>query len=568
MGKKGRRARKKQEGIMNQMQDIAQGQVDSFQEQILGQQAAVDAAMDAYSGFEFTNPFAGIQNPYAGIQTTFENPAAGLGNVTAGFTNVAADAQNVAAGMTNVAAGAKNVFAGAQNMYAGLDNQFAGMENLYAGLENQYEGMENVFEDATIDTRAAEFQAQQTAQQQANIMQGLRGAAGSSGIAALAQTMASQGQLAAQQQAAGIGQQERQNQMMQMQEASRIQQLQRGEAARLAQQEAAGGMSIQQQEGAGAARLQEQQAAGAMTAQQMRMQGAAQQQQLQMQGAMALQGMQFQGAMEQQRQQIAGAQQLQNQQIAAAQQLQNQQFQGDMFATELGVAQQNLMLGGQFEVDKLIAEGEAGVQAAQFGQVGTILGMEMGQLAGLQEGLQSAYGNLYAGMGMEAEMYGSQASSSSSLMGNLVKGGSKILSAKISVGSCLPKGIFIDVPNGKKLIEDIQAGDIVVGYDGKPVSVLQKHCYKEDPKNTFYNIKMEHDNKVGTVNVGGWHKVLNVRATDIKEEDPNVINKKEYKGVKFSYDLLTEDAGYRIDGIPVNSMIDELIDLATKTNNK
>ena len=116
MGKKGRRARKKQEGIMNQMQDIAQGQVDSFQEQILGQQAAVDAAMDAYSGFEFTNPFAGIQNPYAGIQTTFENPAAGLGNVTAGFTNVAADAQNVAAGMTNVAAGAKNVFAGAQNM--------------------------------------------------------------------------------------------------------------------------------------------------------------------------------------------------------------------------------------------------------------------------------------------------------------------------------------------------------------------------------------------------------------------------------------------------------------------
>ena len=79
---------------------------------------------------------------------------------------------------------------------------------------------------------------------------------------------------------------------------------------------------------------------------------------------------------------------------------------------------------------------------------------------------------------------------------------------------------------------------------------------------------MEHDNKVGTVNVGGWHKVLNVRATDIKEEDPNVINKKEYKGVKFSYDLLTEDAGYRIDGIPVNSMIDELIDLATKTNNK
>ena len=118
---------------------------------------------------------------------------------------------------------------------------------------------------------------------------------------------------------------------------------------------------------------------------------------------------------------------------------------------------------------------------------------------------------------------------------------------------------------GTKLIEDIQAGDTVVGYDGKPVSVLQKHCYKEDPKNTFYNVKIEHDNKVGTVDVGGWHRILNVPAPDIKE---NVINKEEYKGVEFSYDLLTEDTGYRIDGIPVNSMINELIDLATKINNK
>ena len=32
-------------------------------------------------------------------------------------------------------------------------------------------------------------------------------------------------------------------------------------------------------------------------------------------------------------------------------------------------------------------------------------------MAGLQQGLQGAYGNLYAGMGMEAEMYGSQAAS-------------------------------------------------------------------------------------------------------------------------------------------------------------
>jgi len=168
-------------------------------------------------------------------------------------------------------------------------------------------------------------------------------------------------------------------------------------------------------------------------------------------------------------------------------------------------------------------------------------------------------------MGIEAEMDRSQAASSSNMIGNIISSGAQIAAAKISVAACLPKGTFIDVPNGKKLIEDIQAGDTVVGYDGKPVSVLQKHCYKEDPKNTFYNVKIEHDNKVGTVDVGGWHRILNVPAPDIKE---NVINKEEYKGVEFSYDLLTEDTGYRIDGIPVNSMINELIDLATKINNK
>jgi len=94
-------------------------------------------------------------------------------------------------------------------------------------LENKYEGMENRFEDMTVDMRAAEFQTQQGQQQRANIMQGLRGAAGSSGVAGLAQTLANQGQLQSQQIAAGIGQQERQNKMLSAQEGSRIDQLQR-----------------------------------------------------------------------------------------------------------------------------------------------------------------------------------------------------------------------------------------------------------------------------------------------------------------------------------------------------
>ena len=37
-----------------------------------------------------------------------------------------------------------------------------------------------------------------------------------------------------------------------------------------------------------------------------------------------------------------------------------------------------------------------------------------------------------------------------------------------------------------------------------------------------------------------------------------------YGGVKTSYDLLTDDKGYRISGIPVNSMIEELMHTAYK----
>ena len=59
-------------------------------------------------------------------------------------------------------------------------------------FKNPYADMENTMEDITVDMRAAEFQAQQGAQQRANIMQSLRSAAGGSGIAGLAQSLAKQ----------------------------------------------------------------------------------------------------------------------------------------------------------------------------------------------------------------------------------------------------------------------------------------------------------------------------------------------------------------------------------------
>ena len=65
--------------------------------------------------------------------------------------------------------------------------------------------MQNTYEDLTVNQQQAQFTAQQQAQGFANTMEGLRGAAGGSGIAALAQSLAGQQSLAAQQASASIG---------------------------------------------------------------------------------------------------------------------------------------------------------------------------------------------------------------------------------------------------------------------------------------------------------------------------------------------------------------------------
>jgi hypothetical protein len=95
-------------------------------------------------------------------------------------------------------------------------------------FKNPYADMENPMEDLTIDMKAAQYQTQQANQQRANILSTLRGAAGGSGIAGLAQAMANQGQLQTQQIAAGIGQQERQNNVFAARMAGQIDMTERG----------------------------------------------------------------------------------------------------------------------------------------------------------------------------------------------------------------------------------------------------------------------------------------------------------------------------------------------------
>jgi len=119
--------------------------------------------------------------------------------------------------------------------------------NLNANVRNQFANMENTYEDITINQQQAQFIAQQGQQQRANIMGQMRGAAGGSGIAALAQAMARQGQLATQQAGASIGLQEAKIQQLQAGEASRLQTLGRkgeqyAEAMRLKGAETARGL--------------------------------------------------------------------------------------------------------------------------------------------------------------------------------------------------------------------------------------------------------------------------------------------------------------------------------------
>jgi len=108
----------------------------------------------------------------------------------------------------------------AQNEFNARKAQF---ENL--DTSNVYAGLENVYEDLTVNQQQAEFANRAQQQSLANTMAGMQGAAGGSGIAALAQAMANQSSMNAERASVSIGQQERQNQMAQMQQESNLQRM-------------------------------------------------------------------------------------------------------------------------------------------------------------------------------------------------------------------------------------------------------------------------------------------------------------------------------------------------------
>ena len=104
---------------------------------------------------------------------------------------------------------------------AGYDKTLARLENM--DTSNPYANQQNVYEDLTVNTQQADMLAGQQQQSLSNTMGALQGAAGGSGIAALAQSMANQQSQNLQQATSSIGQQESQNQQLAAQQAGQMQ---------------------------------------------------------------------------------------------------------------------------------------------------------------------------------------------------------------------------------------------------------------------------------------------------------------------------------------------------------
>lgn len=93
-----------------------------------------------------------------------------------------------------------------------FNKRMAEYENL--DTSNLYKNLENTYEDLTVNQQQADYTRRQQERGFASTMQGLQGAAGGSGIAALAQSLAGQQAQAAERAAVSIGRQESQNQML------------------------------------------------------------------------------------------------------------------------------------------------------------------------------------------------------------------------------------------------------------------------------------------------------------------------------------------------------------------
>jgi len=113
-----------------------------------------------------------------------------------------------------------------KQQYMNLD-----FSNPYEKLTNPYKNMENPMEDLTVNLKQAQFMKEQQAQRDVNVLDALKGAAGGSGVAGLAQTVYNQKVAKGQEASASIGMQEAQNQRAATSAQMQMDQLERGQEA-------------------------------------------------------------------------------------------------------------------------------------------------------------------------------------------------------------------------------------------------------------------------------------------------------------------------------------------------
>ena len=110
-------------------------------------------------------------------------------------------------------------------------------------------------------------------------------------------------------------------------------------------------------------------------------------------------------------------------------------------------------------------------------------------------------------------------------------------------------------------IETLRTGDTVIGYGGGPVRIRQIHQYQEDPASSHY-LTVYFDNG-SVVSASPKHRIDGIPVEELEAGGScggrTVVRIGSLPGVSRSFDLLTDDSGYRIGGIPVNSMIEEML---------
>ena len=123
---------------------------------------------------------------------------------------------------------------GAQEQYARESarknkKELERLKYMFSSLDkrNPYLNLDKTFQNLQISKKQAEFQKNIFQQNQANVLDSVRVAAGASGISSLVKSLSAQGQTEAEKAAASLGDQESKNQLLTVQQHQRIQELER-----------------------------------------------------------------------------------------------------------------------------------------------------------------------------------------------------------------------------------------------------------------------------------------------------------------------------------------------------